>query len=606
MKLFQSILTWAYNLHLSKKIFFFTRPELYKNEQLANFLKIHACFYNEILTPSIEDISVSIERNLGNFPMLNYLIQGLDKNVSALYLYDLLCELKEKINSFNNKDLIESSIKFKDIIDKLSLVQNNVIANKLLSDYYSNIVFNFVYTLESGVDISMLIEFLGEEIYDDIDVLFNKNIIKEISNKLYPFHDIYLEEFRLKQDGKYRDRIGEFILFCQTKGEITESECYYQLISLGGKYFWKHRAICAKFRDDLHDSANYFAAEKIAKTIQKENKKELRDYDYSDIKNLFVLGNCYKYTTSYESANEEFDKIINIYKYSTLELPNDILIETLSEKINNNIWMLNINDADTELTKMLKLCDSDNIQLKTKAYKHGYLNYYNRRMFCNYMQGCGTEEDFYVALLKSKEIGLIEYEGFAHMDYAKSIYNKDMRKALNSLNTALKIFEGINEPRRLLDCKSEIAYINALLKKDYSESSLQEIYKTMKEQNYVQSCTRTCLKLAIIMLLSQNYTCAELLDVLNKMLVENTTIASGRRHQAIAYHVLAAIYYSDNDLIQSKNYSKKCLQLFGELGEDYKQVQSHNATIKKKGNFVLASETTLVKPCDFILDTRIW
>lgn len=184
LKLFQSILTWAYNLHLSKKIFFFTRPELYKNEQLSNFLKIHACFYNEILTPSIEDISVSIERNLGNFPMLNYLIQGLDKNVSALYLYDLLCELKEKINSFNNKDLIASSIKFKDIIDKLSLVQNNVIANKLLSDYYSNIVFNFVYTLESGVDISMLIEFLGEEIYDDIAVLFNKNIIKEISNKL--------------------------------------------------------------------------------------------------------------------------------------------------------------------------------------------------------------------------------------------------------------------------------------------------------------------------------------------------------------------------------------------------------------------------------------
>ena len=32
-----------------------------------------------------------------------------------------------------------------------------------------------------------------------------------------------------------------------------------------------------------------------------------------------------------------------------------------------------------------------------------------------------------MALLKSKELGLIEYEGFAHMDYAKSIYNKDMR-----------------------------------------------------------------------------------------------------------------------------------------------------------------------------------
>lgn len=606
LELFQSILTWAYKLHLSKKIFFFTRPELYKNEQLANFLKLHACFYSEIHTPSIEDISVSVKNNIGDFPVLSSLIRKLDKNMSALYLYDLLCVLKEKINSFNVKDLIDSSIKFKNIIDKLSLVQNNMMANKLLSDYYSNIVFNFVYTLESGVDICMLIEFLGEEIYADIAMLCDKNIIKEISNKLYPFHDIYLEEFRSKKDGKYQDRIGKFILFCRTKEYITESECYYQLISLGGKYFWKYRAICAKFRDDLHDGANYFAAEKIAKTIQKENKKDLRDYDYSDIKNLFVLGNCYKYTTSYESANKEFDKIINVYKYSTLELPNDILIETFSEKINNNIWMLNINDAATELTKMLKSCDLDNIQLKTKAYKYGYLNYYNRRMFCNYMRGCGTEEDFHAALLKSKELGLIEYEGFAYMDYAKSIYNKDMRKALNFLNTAKEIFENNNEPRRLLDCKSEIAYINALLKKDYSESSLQEICKIMKEQNYVQSYTRTCLKLAIIMLLSQNYTCTELLDVLNKLLIENTTIASGKRHQAIAYHVLAAIYYSDNDLIQSKKYSEKCLQLFSELGEDYKQVQSHNVVIKKRGNFVLASETMPAKSCDFILGTRIW
>ena len=606
LKLFQSILEWAYKQHLSKKIFFFTRPTLSNNEQLANFLKLNACFYNKICKPTIDDISVSIEKNFGNIPVLNSLIQGLDIDISALYLYDLLCELKEKFISFNDTDLIDSSIKFKDIINKLSLVQNNMIANKLLPEYYSNIVFNFVYTLESGVDICALIEFLGEEIYDDISMLCNKNIIKEISGKLYPFHDIYVEEFRLKKQENYRDRIGEFILFCLTKKYIIESECYYQLISLGGKYFWKYRATCAAFRDELHDNANYFAAEKIAKTIQKENQKDLKDYDYSDIKNLFVLGNCYKYTTSYELANEEFDKIINVYKYSTFELSNDILIETFSEKINNNIWMLNINDADTELTKMFKLFNSHNLQLNTKAYKYGYLNYYNRRMFCNFMQGHGTEEDYHVALFKSKELGLIEYEGFAHMDYARSIYNKDMSKALNSLNMAKSIFEKINEPRRLLDCLSEIVYVNALLKKDYSESSLQNICKIMKEQNYIQSYTRTCLKLVIIMLFSQNYNCTNLLDILNKMLMKNTTISSGKRHQAIAYHVLAAIYYSDNDLMQSKKYSEKCLQLFSELGEDYKQIQSHNQAIKGKGNLILACENVPVTSCDFILDTRIW
>lgn len=337
LKLFQSVLEWAYKHHLRKKFFFFSRPTLSKNEQLENFLKLNACFYNEIRRPSMDDMIVSIEKNIGNFPLLNCLIQELNINISALYLYDLLCELKEKIDSFSDQDLIASYLKFKDIAERLSLVQNNLIAHKLLFDYYSNKIFNFVYTLENGVDICAIIEFLGEEIYDDISMLCNKNIIKEISGKLYPFHDIYLEEFRLKKKNIYTDKIGEFILFCRTKEYIDESECYYQLISLGGKYFWKYRAISAKFRDDLHDNANYFAAEKIAKTIQKENQKDLKDYDYSDIKNLFVLGNCYKYTTSYRLANEEFDKIINIYKYSALELPNDILIETFSEKINNNI-----------------------------------------------------------------------------------------------------------------------------------------------------------------------------------------------------------------------------------------------------------------------------
>lgn len=606
LELFHSILSWAYRHYLSKRIFLFTRPTFSENKQLAEFLKLNACFYNVIQRPSINDITVSIEKNLGHFPVLISLIQGLNINITALYLYDLLCELKEKINLFNNQNFIESSLKFKDILDQLSLVQNNLIANKVLSSYYSNMVFNFVYTLESGVDVCALIEFWGEEIYDDISMLCNKNIIKEISGKLYPFHDIYLEEFKLKKKDIYRDKIGEFVLFCQTKGYIIESECYYQLISLGGKYFWKYRAICAKFRDDLHDNANYFAAEKIAKTIQKENKKILRDYDYTDIKNIFVLGNCYKYTNSYDLANEEFDKIINVYKYSTLELPNDILIETFSEKINNNIWLLNINDADSDLTKLFKFFNSDNLQLETKAYKYGYLNYYNRRMFCNFMQGHGTEEDFNVALLKSKELGLIEYEGFAHMDYAKSIYNQNLCKALKHLIIAKRIFERANEPRRLLDCISEIAYINALLKKDYSESSLQNICKIMKEQNYIQSYTRTCIKLVIIMLLSQNYTRKELLAVLNKMLIKNTTISSGKRHQAIAYHVLAAIYYLDNNLIQSKKYSEKCLKLFSELGKDYKQIQSHNAAIKGKGNFILASENLRISPCDFILDLRIW
>ena len=76
---------------------------------------------------------------------------------------------------------------------------------------------------------------------------------------------------------------------------------------------------------------------------------------------------------------------------------------------------------------------------------------------------------------------------------------------------------------------------------------LQNIGDKMKEQKYIHSYTRNCLKIIVIMLLSQKYTQTELLNLMNKMLMKNTAIASGKRHQAIAYHVLAAIYYFYND-----------------------------------------------------------
>ena len=124
-----------------------------------------------------------------------------------------------------------------------------------------------------------------------------------------------MEEFKFEEKIFTKKKNWRNLFSLSKQRTRTDSECYYQLASLGGKYFWKYRVICAKFRDELHGNANYYEAEKIAKTIQKENHKNLRDYDYSDIKNMFILGNCYKYTTSYESANNIFDKIIEYINY---------------------------------------------------------------------------------------------------------------------------------------------------------------------------------------------------------------------------------------------------------------------------------------------------
>lgn len=95
-------------------------------------------------------------------------------DVSALYLYDLLCRLKEKIIQINCQDIIETSLKISQIMDDLISVQSNFIRHDLFVNYYSNIIFDFVYTLESGVDIKALVDFFGEKIYEDIFILCQK------------------------------------------------------------------------------------------------------------------------------------------------------------------------------------------------------------------------------------------------------------------------------------------------------------------------------------------------------------------------------------------------------------------------------------------------
>lgn len=50
----------------------------------------------KVQQPSISDVEYSIKSNIGNYPAVVSLIKSTNVDVSALYLYDLLCRLKEK------------------------------------------------------------------------------------------------------------------------------------------------------------------------------------------------------------------------------------------------------------------------------------------------------------------------------------------------------------------------------------------------------------------------------------------------------------------------------------------------------------------------------
>lgn len=608
-ELFQTILEWCIHQRLNKRIFLFSRSTISSLRDLNDFLSINSCYIKEITQPTLNDVKCSLERNLGFIPSLISFIVHYQNSYNALYLYDLLCVLKEDINQLKELDVIDASVKISNILVDLNYAEKNKIGKRLLKEYGNYKVFYFIYRLGNGIVIDAFLDYFdADSVYADISFLYQKRIIKEVSGKLYPFHDILLEGFFKHNNDIYIDELGKFILFCIEKKYFTPNEGYFYLVSLGGKYFFKYCSIAKKFRDQLHETANYFAAEKIAKKIQEENRKNLCDYDYEDIKNLFILGNCYKYTTSYKMSNYEFEKIEKIYEISNINLPNDILLETYSEIINNNIWMLNIKKADSDLKKMAQICCCDDIiSNKSKSYKYGYLNYYNRRMFCNYMLGIGSEHDYITALSKAKELELEEYEGFAHMDYAKSIYNEDITTAKKLLIQAKKIFELKGEKRRLLDASAELAFIDILENKSYKNDGLETIYYNMLEQKYIQSAIRTYIKMLVVMLLSDNYTEKELLERTNNILVKNESIESGMRHQALIYHILSAIYYKNGNIKQSGKFSQKCLKLFAELGDSYKNIHQNNMRLKEKQDIIFSYEWNK-KPSknNFILDIRVW
>lgn len=601
------ILQWFDNQKLNKRIFLFSRNSLSDFDNLNNFLHISTCI-KEIEKVSSKDVKQSLETNLGRIPMIISSVQNSRQSFNALSLYDFICALNERKDELKQWDEVNVSLETSKIINELIYAEKNKMEGQLFKEYHTSIVFYFVYKLGNGIDIQAIVNFFGEAIYEEISNLCQKHIIKEISGKLYPFHDILLERFRLSVKDKYITRLGEFILFCLEKKYFSQSEGYYNLVALGGKYFWKYRSIAEEFRNQMHDTANYYAAEKIAKKIYEENHKSLCDYDYADIKNLFILGNCYKYTTSYESSNEIFKKIKDVYSVNTMNLSDDILLETYSETVNNNIWMLNIKQADSDLKTMYKIWDfSKDIQNKSKSYKYGCLNYYNRRMFCDYMSGNESEQSYLTALNKAKELNLREYEGFAHMDFAKSIYNIDISKAEVLLKEAKEIFIETNEARRLLDVSSELEYIDAIKNEMYEIETLKEICHSMQDERYIQSYTRTYLKILVIMLLSGKYSTNELLEVAYNILANNSSIATGRRHKALLYHILSAIHYKEGDLKLAKKYSKKCLDLFAQLGESYKQIHLHNSKVKVKCNIVLSCyKNEDFTKNDFILDARIW
>lgn len=598
-KLISSFFNWFINQKMNCKIFVFSRPEI--------TLPISTTCSFTISNMQYADIEATLKYNFKPLIQLPLLIRKYPIPLNILQFSNILSQIHDAEKDLKNKNEFETELMLNQICNNSIQTTNLALGSNFLSEYKENKLVYTIYKIGSGISHTALSEFFGDGIYAQLYDLIEKRIVKESSEIILPFHDIYTAAFDSYKSDHLDANLESFVIFANKKGYITKSKMFSVLIDIGKECLWKYRKEATAYRDELHKNAEYFNALEIAKMLKKCNKKNVTDYDTEDCQNQFVLANCIKYTCSYEEANKEFDQIKTVNESTNNREILGIYLESQTEIVNNNIWMLKVKESISILNELKSIFQElyTNQQIVGHHLTYAFLNYYNRSMFVNYMIDKGAKSDFEKAIKYSEELKCKEYTAFAKMDYAKCIYDQNLEQSKELLIEVYNYFVNSNEKRRAFDAESEICFINDLLSKNISYDRYFEIKKKMLTNSYIQSYIKIQLKLIVLKLLFSNENAKAIRDELNYISINNSSISSGKRHQAFINHLYAATYYKESNFSKLKEFSLKCLELMQEMGETYTHVHENNIRLSQYKGFSLINEKRNYGS-SFALDIRVW
>lgn len=600
--LIEEFYKWFIRQRYNCKIFVFSRPEI----------ELPSSYTKKMTIKNIEpnDIEATIINNFKEQKYLPSIIKKYPIPLNALHFVNILCQIHNVEPKFLNKTKLEIQLLLNEIYSKSKETTCLSFGNQIISRYRNNDIVYCVFKIKTGVSLDAISEYFGESSYEEIYDLCQKRIFKESSNMILPYHDILVSAFDSFDSKKMNDRLENFVIFAQKHNYLSKAKMFSVLIGIGKQCFWKYRKEASLYRDELHECAEYYQALEIAKTLSESNSKSLDNYDLNDCKNLFIMANCIKYTNSYEKANSEFEKIKDIYELTNNSDIHGLYLEAETEIINNLIWMLDVKSAKKRLENLSSILGDlySKNQISGHNLIYAFLNYYNRLMFVNYMLNEGLEDDYNNAVKYSKKFNQGGYVAFAKMDYAKSLYFDNLELAKNLMDEALKSLINHNEKRRMLDAESEKCFIDDIMNKTISYNTYSDIRNRMRSNHYIQSEIKIQLKLIMLKLLYSDISTSEILNQLDTITINNTAIASGKRHQAFINHLYAATYYKDNNLSMSKKYSLRSLKLMKNIGESYKFLHFNNSNLSRYNGFITLDKVDNIANIHdvFILDIRLW
>lgn len=530
--------------------------------------------------------------------------------LNVLHLVLLMKQIRKK--NIDCLNLLSATKCYAEAYNEIN-AQNNLFAqNKLRKCRHKKIIY-LVYKIETGIPENILINFLGElscYIYTDLQ---EQNIIKIIGKRIYPFHDAYLYSFKsssynTKEYLYVLNEFLEYITHLEQRNAVLESNLISILLEEGYVSNAKFKENAIKFCKSYYNTAQYSAARYLAKALLPNlDTANIEQFDYETLELLYIYAQCVKSTESHAHSTQLFRYLIQFSNQMELSGRERTLgMDSLSEILNNELWLLHFKEVEDCLYKLENLVISSN---ESHYMENAYLNYLNRKMmYQSFINDHECASSYEIALNESKRLQRKDYIAYANMDYAKTLYCINPKLAINLLCQSMDTFNmDVKFSRRLLECEAELVFLNILtndIAYDDNLDKLYELQKTMLTNGYIHSYTKTTIKILTIELVEKNVSPEIIEKRLNRLLVQNPDLIENQRMCLYFYQLQSALCY-----IQKKNAQSHILKhekITSKMAPSYKNIPWHNknlTTLNQKISW--AFKNTMVQT-DFWIDPRLW
>ncbi|MEG1470458.1 MAG: toll/interleukin-1 receptor domain-containing protein [Anaerovoracaceae bacterium] len=446
------------------------------------------------------------------------------------------------------------------------------------------------------------------------DSYFDLEILQKLASEKYITlqnddvsvgHDIFLESFQPEYDKTLASYLTK--LYDGEENEETKNNILaLNILCAGAEMRWPleeaYRRIITYF-EATKFSAILLLAQAMMQHINSVGMDDFSPEQKAKI--TLIYANALNHAGKTNEAYIYFSKVSE-YKRTGNDDIDALILEANTEKVNLDYWNLNTKNIFADL-KQLREKTQAYLYLDSYTILKAHLNTYNREMVTQLLldeyNDAHDTLQYYVKECESYENR--EYFGFAYMDYAKGIYNRDKTLALEYLEKANEIFQETGQIRRMLDCQCEIAFIRAVLQAGNmaKQNELKKTSDALKTNGLMAQYKKSILKLAAVRLqqclpyankLTNDFNVYTLFDTeelssRNKLIMSNMDIIQHKVTQK-------PLYYDTTELLQLP------------IGKSYLDILMHNEKVLFQGNNKVAfvdSKQDYDKNT-FLIDTRIW